>query len=67
MTGDPDVDRTQMKLRGALEVFCKPMDVHAFLQAIRRSLNDLPPPVESTPRSAARPVTTTESQELLPA
>ncbi len=40
MTGDPDVDRTQMKLKGALEVFCKPMDVHAFLNTIRRTLED---------------------------
>jgi len=40
MTGDPDVDRTQMKLRGAVEVYCKPMDVHAFLNTIRRTLED---------------------------
>jgi DNA-binding response OmpR family regulator len=42
MTGDPDVDRTQMKLRGALEVYCKPMDVHAFLNTIRRALETMP-------------------------
>ena len=67
MTGDPEVDRTQMKLRGALEVFCKPMDVHAFLQAIRRALNDAPAPVEVLPRSAAGHGNSTESPELLPA
>ena len=38
MTGDPDVDRSQMKSKGAVEVFCKPMDVHAFLNTIRRAL-----------------------------
>lgn len=54
MTGDPDVDRTQMKLRGALEVYCKPMDVHAFLQTIRRALNDAPSPAEAPPRIATR-------------
>lgn len=51
MTGDPDVDRTQMKLRGALEVYSKPMDVHAFLQTIRKALNDAPSPSEAPPRS----------------
>jgi DNA-binding response OmpR family regulator len=40
MTGDPDVDQADMKLRGASEVFCKPMDVHAFLSTIRRTLED---------------------------
>lgn len=67
MTGDPDVDRTQMKLRGALEVFCKPMDVHAFLQTIRRVLNDPPAPAEAPPRSGDRHGTTTGSPELLSA
>ena len=67
MTGDPDVDRTQMKLRGALEVFCKPMDVHGFLQAIRRALNDAPSPAEAAPRSSAARHADDGAQELLPA
>ena len=54
MTGDPDVDRTKMKLSGAVEVYCKPMDVHAFLNTIKRVLGDLPAEPEATPRAAAR-------------
>ncbi|MDB6070548.1 MAG: ArsR family transcriptional regulator [Verrucomicrobiales bacterium] len=49
MTGDPDVDRVQMKSMGAVEVFCKPMDVHAFLNTIRRALE----PRAATPEPAA--------------
>lgn len=40
MTGDPDVDLELMKSKGAWAVFTKPMDVHAFLNAIRRALED---------------------------
>ena len=67
MTGDPDVDRTNMKLRGALEVFCKPMDVHAFLQAIRRVLKDPAPAAESVPRTSTRTTAQEGLRELLPA
>lgn len=67
MTGDPDVDRTNMKLRGALEVFCKPMDVHAFLQSIRRVLQDAAPTAESVPRGPTRTTAPAGMQELLPA
>ena len=67
MTGDPDVDRTHMKLRGALEVFRKPMDVHAFLQAIRTILQDPAPAEKSDPRLADRASDPIGSTELLPA
>lgn len=68
MTGDPDVDRALMKQRGALEVFRKPMDVHAFLQAIRRAL-DTPPDAEGPQVGAATRVcsSTVETSDLLPA
>ena len=67
MTGDPDVDSTLMKLRGALEVFRKPMDVHAFLNAIRRVLDETSAvePPESL-RQTARPVENAPG-DLLPA
>jgi DNA-binding response OmpR family regulator len=44
MTGDPDVDRVHMRSKGAKAVFCKPMDVHVFLNTIRSALeaNELP-------------------------
>lgn len=64
MTGDPDVDRTQMKLKGALEVFCKPMDVHAFLNTIRRALE---PVTEPVPRANASREVTGSTTDLLPA
>jgi twitching motility two-component system response regulator PilH len=64
MTGDPDVDRTQMKLKGAVEVFCKPMDVHAFLNTIRRALE---PTTEPVPRATGSRETTGSSTDLLPA
>lgn len=68
MTGDPDADRTLLKQRGALEVFRKPMDVHAFLQAIRRAL-DAPPAPEVSQAGAATRVSppTVEPADLLPA
>lgn len=49
MTGDPEVDRTRMKLKGAVEVYCKPMDVHVFLNTIRQTLETATAPV---PRAA---------------
>lgn len=63
MTGDLEVDRTQMKLKGAVEVYCKPMDVHAFLATIRRTLETATVPV---PRAAgcAQPG---QRDDLLPA
>ena len=74
MTGDPDVDRTQMKLRGAVEVYCKPMDVHAFLNTIRLALDATAPDssadaeAEMTPRAAAGSrVGDGNSSDLLPA
>ncbi len=68
MTGDPDVDQGPMKSRGAIEVFRKPMDVHAFLQTIRRALNDTPATEDPTPRGAAtRQVTGEAAADLLPA
>lgn len=67
MTGDPDVDRTQMKLRGALAVFCKPMDVHAFLHCIRKALNDAPSPAEAPARTAPPASAAASLKELLPA
>jgi len=74
MTGDPDVDRTQMKLRGAVEVYCKPMDVHAFLNTIRRALEASPPDsaaeaeTETTPRaSTGSRLGDGSSSDLLPA
>lgn len=78
MTGDPDVDRSQMKSKGAVEVFCKPMDVHAFLNTIRRALE---PPAATAGLEPAGPVSlgdravggersatgTAASSDLLPA
>lgn len=78
MTGDPDVNRSQMKSKGAVEVFCKPMDVHAFLNTIRRALE---PPAATVVVEPAGPVTvgdrvavgersgsgTSSSTDLLPA
>lgn len=67
MTGDPDVDQVDMKSRGATEVFCKPMDVHAFLSTIRRTLEDEAPALVEVPHPARQfagvPVPATE---LLP-
>ncbi len=67
MTGDPDVDRTRMKLKGALEVFTKPLDVHDFLQAIVRVLQDPALTAGSSPRSADLATTPAGAPELLPA
>ncbi len=67
MTGDLEVDRERMKADGALEVFSKPMDVHAFLRTIRGALAD---PVTSS-TDAGAPVVERQNEgaaaELLPA
>lgn len=67
MTGDLEVDRERMKADGALEVFSKPMDVHAFLRTIRAALVDPTPP----PADAASPLLERQDEgaagELLPA
>lgn len=35
MSGDADMDEPALRARGAVAVFRKPVDVHAFLRAIR--------------------------------
>lgn len=35
MSGDTDLDETALLEKGAVEVFRKPVDVHAFLRAIK--------------------------------
>lgn len=51
MTGDPNVDRSHMRSKGAVAVFCKPMDVHVFLNTILSALE----PGE-LPREGAIPI-----------
>ena len=68
MTGDLEMDRERMKADGALEVFSKPMDVHAFLRTIRGALADpAAPPIMEAGSTLLERQGEGAAEELLPA